>query len=187
MRQRLRAVGGTGLTASQTEDSARLLDGQDILADIVRTGKTEIITGWDDRFDRRQFELEGHADWIRLFTPVMLRHENIGVVEAGFRQADQIDITDDQIKLLKAFISQTALAIENAQRYETSRQVARREALIKEITTKVRASTQLDTILQTTAREIGEAISSKRAYVQLRAPHEISDPAQLEEGGSDEK
>jgi GAF domain-containing protein len=187
MRRRVRAVGGVGLSAIQLENATQLLSSQGIMADIVRTGKTEIITGWDDRFDRKDFEQEGHADWVRLFTPVTLRHENIGLVEAGFKQSDKVDLDDNQIKLLKAFISQTALAIENAQRFETSRQVARREALIKEITTKVRASTQLDTILQTTVQEIGEAISSKRAYIRLKIPHETSDPVQSEESGNDEK
>jgi GAF domain-containing protein len=187
MRRRVRAIGGVGLSAIQLENATQLLSSQGILADIVRTGKTEIITGWDDRFDRKDFEQEGHANWVRLFTPVTLRHENIGLVEAGFKQSDKVDLDDNQIKLLKAFISQTALAIENAQRFETSRQVARREALIKEITTKVRASSQMDTILQTTVQEIGKAISSKRAYIQLKIPHETSDPVQSEESGNDEK
>jgi GAF domain-containing protein len=186
-RRRVRAVGGVGLSENQIENASQFLDSQDIMADIVRTGKTEIITAWDDRFDRRQFEQEGHVNWIRLFTPVTLRHENVGLVEAGYKQSDKIEISENQVELLKAFISQTALAIENAKRYETSRQVARREALIKEITTKVRASTQLDTILRTTVREIGEAIGSKRAYIQLKAPHETSDPARSEESRDDEK
>ena len=47
---------------------------------------------------------------------------------------------------------------------------ARREALIKEITTKVRASTDLDDILQTTVKEIGDAIGGKRTYVHLISP-----------------
>ena len=47
---------------------------------------------------------------------------------------------------------------------------AQREALIKEITTKVRASTDLDKILQTTVKEIGDAIGGKRTYVHLVSP-----------------
>jgi GAF domain-containing protein len=105
-----------------------------------------------------------------LFTPITLRQENIGLVEAGFNKDAQASIEDSQIRLLRAFIDQTALALDNAQRYEASQKAARREALIKKITTKVRASTDLDNILQTTVKEIGNAIGGKRTYVHLTSP-----------------
>ncbi|RMF01839.1 MAG: GAF domain-containing protein [Chloroflexi bacterium] len=175
--QRVRAIGGIGVTENQVAKSNRRMDSNDIMADIVRTGKTEIITGWDERFDRELFDAEGHADWMRLFAPVTLRHKNIGLVEAGFNQSKQATITDAQIRLLHAFINQTALALDNAQRYQESRRAARREAMIKEITTRVRASTNLDTILQTTVRELGSAISSKRAYIHLSPPKKTNGKA----------
>jgi GAF domain-containing protein len=140
------------------------------MVDIVKTGQTEIITGWDERFDREIFEAEGHHDWMRIFTPITLRQENIGLVEVGFNKNTGQTIEEAQIRLLRAFIDQTALALDNAQRYEASQRAARREALIKEITTKVRASTHIDTILQTTVKEVGDALSSKRAYVHLVSP-----------------
>jgi GAF domain-containing protein len=140
------------------------------MADIIRTGQTEVIRGWDDRFDKVLYKVEGHSDWLRLFTPIILRNENIGLVEAGFNQNIPPEIKDSQIRLMRAFIDQVALAIENAQNFEASQRAARREALIKEITTKVRASTDLDQILQTTVKEIGDAIGGKRTYVQLISP-----------------
>ncbi len=165
--RRIRAVGGAGVTQSHLQRTHRSLDSSDILADIIRNGQTEVVTGWDERFDLETFEAEGHAAWTRLFTPVTLRQEHIGVVEAGFNQNPEAVIRDSHIRLLRAFIDQTALALDNAQRYEASQRAARREALIKEITTRVRASTDLDTVLQITVREIGEAIGSKRAYIHL--------------------
>jgi GAF domain-containing protein len=140
------------------------------MADIVRTGKTEVITGWDDRCDKEMFKSEGHAEWIRLFSPIVLRRENVGLVEAGFNINKRATIEDSQIRLLRAFIDQTALALDNAQRYQASKMAARREALIKEITTKVRASTDLDNVLRTTVKEVGDAIGGKRAYVHLISP-----------------
>ncbi|GIK39364.1 MAG: hypothetical protein BroJett011_31970 [Chloroflexota bacterium] len=167
---RVKAVAGFGVSESQIKQANHSLDSQDIMADIIRTGQTEIITGWDDRFDRELFEAEQHANWIRVFTPVTLRQENIGLIEAGFNKSTEKSIEEAQIRLLRAFIDQTALALDNAQRYEASQKAARREALIKEITTKVRASTNVDTILQTTVKELGDALGSQRAYVHLVAP-----------------
>jgi GAF domain-containing protein len=167
---RVKAVAGFGVPESQIKRANRSLDSQDIMADIIRTGQTEVITGWDDRFDRETFEAEQHANWVRIFTPVTLRQENIGLIEAGFNKNTNKTIEEAQVRLLRAFIDQTALALDNAQRYEASQKAARREALIKEITTKVRASTNVDTILQTTVKELGDALDSQRVYVHLVPP-----------------
>jgi GAF domain-containing protein len=183
-RQRIKAVGGVNISDNQIKMADYPLESHDIMADIIRTGATEIITGWDDRFNRDLFDQEGHADWIRLFTPIVLRRENIGLVEAGFNKSNQSAITDAQIKLLQAFITPTALAIENAQRFAASQQAAQREALIKDITTKVRASTQLDTILQTTVRELGDTMANKRAFIQLIKAKQTNGDAQHKEGGA---
>jgi GAF domain-containing protein len=166
-RNEVKAVAGVAVSADQIKRARHPLNSTDIMADIVRTGKTEVLTGWDQRFDEALYQDEGHADWTRLFAPIVLRRENVGLVEAGFNRTRRAQIDDGQIRLLRAFIDQTALALDNAHRYQASQRAARREALIKEITTKVRASTDLEMILQTTVKEIGEALGSKRTYVQL--------------------
>jgi len=176
----VRAVGGVGVSESHIKASARTLDSTDIMADIVRTGRTEIITGWDSRFDQELYESEGHDNWVRLFTPVQLRHETVGLVEAGFNRGTKASITEAQIRLVNALISQTILAIDNANRYEQSQLATRREALIKEITAKVRSSANLDTILQTTVKEIGNAIANKRAYIHLAAATQANGQAKKE-------
>lgn len=166
----IQSAAGIGISRNQIDQTVQSLDGYHILPEIMRTGKTEIITGWDDRLDRDLFEQEKQANWVRLFTPIALRQENIGVLEAGYNRGLKTNITDNQIALLQAFINQTALALDNAQRYQASQRRAQREALIKEITTKVRASTNLDAILQTTVKELGDAIPSTRAYLHLTSP-----------------
>lgn len=169
--QRVKAIAGVGVTDNHLNRANYPLDSKNIMADIIRTGQTEGVTGWDDRFDKETFEAEGMADWgLRIFTPITLRQENIGLVEVGFNKNVEVTVEDSQIRLLRAFINQTALALDNAQRYEASQRAARREALIKEFATKVRASTNLDTILQTAVREIGDAIGGKRTYVHLISP-----------------
>jgi hypothetical protein len=164
---RVKAIAGIGVSENQLKLANRSLDSKDIMADIIKTGETEIITGWDGRFHKETFETEGHASWVRVFTPVTLRQENIGMIEAGFNKNLDNQITESQVRLLRAFIDQTALALDNAWRYEASQRAARREALIKEITTRVRASTDIDTILQTTVKEVGGAIPGRQAYIQL--------------------
>ena len=141
----------------------------DILLDIMRQGETEIILAGDERLDQDLYELDEKGLWTRLFSPLTLRAQPIGVVEAGFKKRDTL-VNEAQIRLFRAFIDQTALALDNARQYESSQRTARREALIKEITTRVRASTDIDTILQTTIKEVGAAIPGRQAYIRLLPP-----------------
>jgi GAF domain-containing protein len=170
-RRRVRAIAGAGVSDEHIRRSNHSLDSNDIMADIIRTGHTELITGWDERFDKNIYDTEELAEWgLRVFTPIRLRQKNIGLVEVGYNKNTQEEIQDSQIRLLRAFIDQTALALDNARRHEASQRAIRREALIKEITTKVRASTTIDTILQTAVQEIGDALQGKRTYVHLASP-----------------
>jgi signal transduction histidine kinase len=59
------------------------LDHKDIIADIARTKKAEILLGWDRRFDPETFELYGHDKLARIFAPMFHEGEVVGVLETG--------------------------------------------------------------------------------------------------------
>ena len=166
---RIKAISGIGVTDSYLKQVNQSLDSDNIMADIVRTGKTEVISGWDDRFDKALYNNRSHTNWVRIFAPITLRQETIGLVEAGFEEMEE-KIEETHLRLLRAFIDQTILALDNAQRYEASQRAARREALIKEITTKVRASTDIETILQTTVEEVQQVVKGNQVYINLVTP-----------------
>jgi GAF domain-containing protein len=169
--QRIKAIAGAGITNEHIKRANHPLDSGDIMADIIRTGHTEAISGWDDRFDKDTYDAEEMAEWgQRVFTPIRLREENIGIVEVGFNKNVQTKIEETQIRLLRAFIDQTALALDNARRHEASQRALRREELIREFTTKVRSSNNIDIILQYAVKEIGDALPGKRTYVHLASP-----------------
>jgi PAS domain S-box-containing protein len=167
---RVRALAGVGMPEQQLQNSVHSLDANTIAVDIIRTGRTEIISGWDERVDRVGLEADTPRAGVRVFTPITLRRENIGLVEAGFNSNVSPSISAPQVRLLQAFVVQTALALDNARRYEASQRMAEREALTKEIINKIRASNELGIILATTVQEIGRAIGSKRAVIQIDAP-----------------
>ncbi|RME71002.1 MAG: GAF domain-containing protein, partial [Chloroflexi bacterium] len=164
---RVRAVAGRGVSEQNIQRANRALDSTDIMADIIRTGSTEVITGWDDRFDRETFEAEGHADWVRVFTPIVLQNENIGLVEAGYNISTKTEITPAQLDLLRAFIDQMALALDNARRYQAIQRAARREAIITEIAGKIRSSISVEDILKTTVEELGKVTGASRGHILL--------------------
>jgi GAF domain-containing protein len=162
---RMRVLAAKGVSDRYIQQTECALDSHHIVTDILQTGRFEVIRGWDERLDRETFDAEKQTDWTRLYIPISLRQENVGLVEAGFKKPGIINET--QTNLIRAFIDQTILALDNAQRYELSQKQARRETLIKEITTRVWASNDVDTILRTTVKELGNALNSKRSYAHL--------------------
>lgn len=129
----IKTVRGINVPTEWIDMAVHHLDSDDIQADIVRTGKTEVIEGWDSRFDRRIWERFGHKDMIRVFAPIVTvdrqtrKEKVIGTVEAGYRKDNRSTIDEQQVDILKAFINQASIAIEKAQLFE--RMEKRAEAL----------------------------------------------------------
>jgi GAF domain-containing protein len=166
-RQWIKTVAGVGVSAQKLQDKGHSLHSNDITADIIRSGKTEVLTGWDERLDRAIFEAEGHANWVRVFVPVKLRQETIGLVEAGYNKSAHSVIDDRQVQLLHTFIDQTVISLENAQRYEARQKDVIREQTIREITEKLRSATNLKELARATAEELGTRLSAGHVVVKL--------------------
>ncbi len=166
--QRVKAVGGFNVSDDHLRRANHPLDSRDIMADIVRTGQTDIIAGWDPRFDAENFEAESMAEWgLRIFTPITVRQEHIGLVEVGFKEKVAVSVQESQVKLLRTLIDQTAIALENSQRYHTSQKMVWRERTIREITDKMRAAASLEQLVKTTAAELGQRFSVDYTLVEL--------------------
>ncbi|MEM7033984.1 MAG: ammonium transporter [Chloroflexota bacterium] len=164
---RVEARGGVGITEDQIRRSNHLLSSRDIMADIIRTGATEVITGWDDRFDKDNFDAEGHSGWIRVFTPIVLRSENIGLVEAGFKKGGSEQLIESRVSLLKSLINQNTIAMDNAERYEIRQKALRREQAIREITEKMQTAATVEQLVEMTTEALGSQFSADLAMVEL--------------------
>ena len=104
-----------------------------------------------------------------LVAPIQLRGEIIGAL--GLQEiADGRSWTQDEIALVEAVADQMALAIENIRLLDETRQRAQRDRLIADITAQVRASMDVERILQTAVRGLGTALGTNRAYIRLSAP-----------------
>jgi GAF domain-containing protein len=93
------------------------LDHGDILPDIVRKGKAEIISSWDNRFNKEIWDEYDHDQLARIFMPIKIKDEVIGVVEAGHDKSRQVVISHEEQQSLQAFVDQAALAIQNARQF----------------------------------------------------------------------
>lgn len=120
----IRTVRGRNVPEAWIAMSQHALDSDDIQADIIRTGHTEILTGWDERFDERIWEQFEHRDMVRVFLPMTMadlttgQEKHIGTLEAGYRKGSLERITREQVNLLQPFVAQAAVAVVNARLYK---------------------------------------------------------------------
>ena len=112
------------------------------------------------------------TDTLRL--PIRLRDEIIGSLtlqrdETGSRgaPAESPTWTPEQMKLIDAVTTQAALALENARLLETTQYHAEQERLSANIVGQIWASSDVETILRTTLRELGVSLQASDGLIQL--------------------
>jgi GAF domain-containing protein len=94
------------------------LDHPDIQADIVRKGQAEVISEWDERFNKEIWDKFNHERLVRIFMPIKIQDEVIGVVEAGYDKKRKNFISKDEQQSLQAFVDQAALAIQRTGQFQ---------------------------------------------------------------------
>jgi len=103
-----------------------------------------------------------------LSLPIVLRGETIGVL--GFKKDGEGEWTDDDVAVVQAVANQVALSLENVRLFDEAQRRARREALTRELTDKMRRTTDAEAILEMAVQGLGKALGSARAFVRLDVP-----------------
>jgi GAF domain-containing protein len=138
-----------------------------ILADIYRTGRTEVIGEWDDRFDPEIWSKFRHERLLRIYMPLKVHERILGVIEVGYDKQRKGQIDEEESRTLAAFVDQAAVALENANLLQQAQRRAWRERLAREIGGKLQAAPDVEAVLQTAVRELGRVMSTPRSFVQL--------------------
>lgn len=97
--------------------------------------------------------------------PIRLRGMAIGSLNLGIA-ADRT-FTAEELAFVNTVIDQAALALENARLLDETRQRAEQEKVTAGISSKVWASTDIDTILRTALKELGTALDASEAVIEL--------------------
>ena len=97
--------------------------------------------------------------------PLISRDEVIGAltVQSVVRGA----FSAEDITVLQTMADQLANAIGNARLYEATETAARREAIIREISGKIRSATTVDDIMKTTVSELSKVLGAARGGITL--------------------
>lgn len=100
-------------------------------------------------------------------TPLISRGDLTGILTLEVEDPDRF-INDDELKLIEQIALQISVAIDIARLFEQTERKAERERMIAGITSKVRASTNIDVILKTSVQEIAGALNIGRGTILLR-------------------
>ena len=115
-----------------------------------------------------------------LVAPIRLQNQTIGSINlvetGGGRQWNDLELT-----LVQAVADQVAQAAENLRLFEETRQRAGREQTIREITDKLRATHNLDALLETAARELGLRLGARHTVLEIGIETDTNELARQDE------
>jgi len=142
----------------------------------------EGITGWvaihqkplrvnDVHADPRYKEVSSNTR-SEIAIPLSYRGELLGVLNAESDQPGAYSENDEE--LLGTLGGSLAAIMANARLLEQIRRQAERERLLYEITSKIRRSTDMQTILATTASELSKALGARWAKISLYIDRETA-------------
>ncbi len=103
-----------------------------------------------------------------LAIPLRLRDQIVGVL--GFRKGEGERWSDEETDLLEAFAARLETALEGARLYQDVQRRASEDRLVGEITARLRATMDVDTVLQTAVREMGSALGIEKVELRLESP-----------------
>jgi GAF domain-containing protein len=133
------------------------------------------ITGWvaahrrplrvdDIRQDARYIEVSSNTR-SELALPLIFQNDILGVLNVESEQVAAYTENDEE--MLGTLAGSLAAIIANARLVEQIRKQAERERLLYEITSKIRRSTDIQTILSTTINEISRATGARKTQISV--------------------
>lgn len=101
-----------------------------------------------------------------LAVPIKLGQQTIGAIRIQ-SIARTRGWTPEELNLIRAIAERVGLALENARLISTSQKRASKERTISEMTTRISAATDMETILKTAVQELGRVLSGSDVVIQL--------------------
>jgi GAF domain-containing protein len=101
-----------------------------------------------------------------LAIPIKIREHVEGVVRLQKPQ-EAGPWTADEITLMEDLTEQLEVALESARLYQDTQRRAAEEQLLSEVTSRIRETLDMDTVLQTAIREIGDALDLAEVEVRM--------------------
>ena len=149
--------------------------GEGLTSSLIRSGQPLLLSTESEIKKKASDSKEIVAlprSWLGV--PLMLSGQAVGALIIQDSQKEMRFNLDDQ-RLLNTLAGQVAVSIRNASLLENTRRQAERERQLFEITSKIRRSADIQTVLKTTVRELSTALGARRAHIAVVPPAHESD------------
>jgi GAF domain-containing protein len=149
------------------ENSRLFQEAQQSLLEMQATQRQYLQDAWhtlttDEKVEYALGDSEAAEDDL-IEIPLSLRNQVIGQIQ----MASSGEWTSEQRNIVESIAAQATLALENARLVEESRSTAAQEKLASDIISKVWASTNMDSILQTAVRELGRSLEATEVEIEV--------------------
>lgn len=122
----------------------------------------------------------------RIVAPIVLRDEVIGII--GYEDPESAhEWQPEEIALLETIAARVALALENTRLVDEAQLRAEREQMLGQASARMRASLDIDTVLQTAVQELKRSLTLEQAEVRLQVAGPRSDEKRRSRKESDGK
>lgn len=102
-----------------------------------------------------------------LSVPITLRDQAIGAISIRPSDMSSRELSEDELAIIQATVERAALALENARLLEDSQRRATRERAIGEISARLSEKSEIETVLRTTAEELGKKLRDAEITVEI--------------------
>lgn len=146
----------------------RLQTGSSVLGFVsYESGVVAPITQTVSTAEIRTTSPQRSEDGKTLFVPIKIHNLVIGIIR--LKKADSSALwTDDEIQAVTALSDQLSGALESARLYREAQYRAEAERVIAEISNKIGATIQFESIMQTTAEELSRALGNPEVFIQIQ-------------------
>ncbi len=161
-------------------ENARLLnETQTVLMQLEAVNTTQTNATWDERSKsksqaytytsmgvRPEKPTEENANSLKI--PITLRGHAIGAITLSRKEGEDWDENDQT--LAAKIASQASLAIDNLRLLEDAQKSAARDQTLTNVSSRIRETLDMESILQSAAREFQRALNLKEAEIRLGTP-----------------
>jgi GAF domain-containing protein/HAMP domain-containing protein len=142
---------------------------EQILKLLTQQAWSEQLTSQKDKlsyvYDLSEIEPMKNSPEADITLPLLVQNQPIG--ELAVKVPDGKELSEDEQALLLAVSQQLAQKAENLRLFDQTQRRASREQLTREITDRMRAAPDVETILQTGLSELARVLGVSRTYVKL--------------------
>jgi GAF domain-containing protein/HAMP domain-containing protein len=125
---------------------------------------------------------QSENDTIPFAVPIVLRGQILGAVEW---ELPVEAFSEHKVQLAQEMVNRLALSLENARLFQESTQAITRERLVNEIAARLTAQTNINDIMRTAVREVGQALRAPQVTIHMTLDEALNDDLPKHENGNE--